>query len=274
LSRRGREIDAYRALFASHQREWAGWRRFRIAATADTQYIAASMPENLRGYRVHTLPSYRVDLAALRGSGSAYVPTLGRNLRHNLQHMQRTYEEVHGPLRVDVADETGTALEWLEELRLLHERRWRTRGQEGAFTSAFFLQFHRELVRRHNADGLVQLIRVSAGSLVFAYLYNLFWRGTTYFYNCGLNYGAVPRYGSPGSLGLSACIQHCLEAGHQAFDFLAGSQDYKRRLATGKRTLEWVDVRRYGLAHRVEGMLARMLRRDTFGKPLASAESE
>lgn len=269
LARRGGEDAAYRVLFSTLQRQWAGWRRFRLTATADAQRIAACLPASLRGYSVYQAPAYYVDLAALRARGGSHAASLGRNARHNLGQTRRAYE-VHGPLRVEEAGDTGTALAWLEALRVLHERRWQARGKAGAFASPYFGAFHRDFVQRHHADGLVQVARVSAGPLPVAYLYNLQWQGTLYFYNCGLNYGAVPRYDSPGALGLSVFIQHALEAGYAAFDFLAGEQDYKRRLATGQRTLDWIDVRRLGLAHHGERWLARALGKPTFGRPLTA----
>jgi CelD/BcsL family acetyltransferase involved in cellulose biosynthesis len=268
LARRGREDAAYRSLFTTLHRQWAGWRRFRVTATADASRIAAALPPALRAYCVHSEPSYRVDLAALRARGASHVSAVGRNTRHKLAQARRAYE-AHGPLRVDMAGDADTALTWLEALRVLHERRWQARGKPGAFASPFFHEFHRDLVRRHHGDGLVHLARVSAGPVPVAYLYSLCWQGTLYFYNCGLNYGAVPRYDSPGVLGLSVFIQHALEAGYDVFDFLAGAQDYKRRLATGHRMLDWIDVCRLGLAHEGERWLARALRKPTFGQPLA-----
>lgn len=268
LARRGAEDAAYRSLFSTLQGQWAGWRRFRMTATAEAPRISAALPASLRAYCVHSAPAYRVDLDALRARGESHVSSLGRNARHNLGQTRRAYQ-AHGPLRVDVAGDAATALEWLEAMRVLHERRWQGRGKAGAFASPFFHAFHRAMVQRHHADGLVQLVRVSAGAVHVAYFYLLCWRRTLYFYNCGLNYGAVPRYDSPGALGLSVLIQHALEQGYDAFDFLAGAQDYKRRLATGHRMLNWIDVRQSGLAHEGERWLARAMRKPTFGQPLA-----
>jgi CelD/BcsL family acetyltransferase involved in cellulose biosynthesis len=268
LARRGAEPAAYRALFGALERDWDRWRRFRLTATADAARIGASLPDRLRAYSVYRAPAYYVDLAGLRARGMSHAAALGRNARHNLGQTRRAYE-AHGPLRVEMAADDATAAAWLDALRVLHQRRWQARGKQGAFSSRFFDAFHRELVQRHRNSGFVQLARVSAGEVPVAYLYTLHWRGTLYFYNCGLNYGAVPRYDSPGALGLSMFIQHALEQGYEAFDFLAGDQDYKRRLATGQRTLEWIDVRRLGVAHEGERWLARALRKPTFGQPLA-----
>lgn len=269
LARRGAEDAAYRALFDTLQRHWAGWRRVRITATRDAARIAANLPDALRGYAVHAAPAYHVDLAALRAKGSAYLPALGRNARHKLGQSRRAFE-AHGPLQVELAPDPASALEWLEALRLLHERRWRERGKPGAFASGFFHAFHRDLVQRWQPDGFAQLARVRAGDVAFAYLYNFQWNDTVYFYNCGLHYGTVPRYDSPGMLGLATYLQHALDAGRHAFDFLAGAQDYKRRLATGHRMLQWIDIRRTGPAHGSERMLARLMRKPTFGRPLAT----
>lgn len=269
LVRRGGEVAAYAVLFRELAENWRGWRRFRITATADGPHIAAALPPGLHGYSVHRQPSYRIDLSGLRASGRSYLDSLKRDFRHHLRQTRRAYEG-HGALQVEVADSAERALAWLDELRVLHERRWRSRGEGGAFASNFFHAFHQDLVRRGVADGLVRMTRVSAGPLVVGYLYNLHWRGTVYFYNCGLNYGALPRYDSPGSLALAAYIQHCVDEGMEAFDFLAGAQPYKRRLSQYERTLEWIDVRRSGLAHDSERLIARLLGTGTFGLPVAS----
>ena len=268
LARRGGEVAAYAALFRTLERDWEGWRRFRISATDHGPHIGAALTSGLHCYRVLSQPCSRIDLNRLRDSGKGYVDSLRRNFRHNLRQSLRAYE-AHGALQVEVADDVERALEWLDELRLLHERRWRSKGKDGAFSSGFFQAFHRALVRRGMADGYIRLTRVSAGSLVVGYLYNLHWRGTVYFYNCGLNYGALPRYDSPGSVALAVCIQQCLEEGLEAFDFLAGAQPYKRRLSHDARTLEWIDVRRRGLAHDSERLIAQALGTGTFGIPLA-----
>ncbi|WP_394696771.1 GNAT family N-acetyltransferase [Pseudoxanthomonas japonensis] len=268
LVRRGGEVAAYAALFRALEGHWEGWRRFRITATAHGPHIASALPAGLHCYCVLSQPCCRVDLDRLRDSGKGYVDSLKRNFRHHLRQSLRAYE-AHGALKVEVADSVGQALAWLDELRTLHERRWRSKGKEGSFSSDFFHAFHQALVRKGSGDGYVRLTRVSAGALVVGYLYNLHWRGTVYFYNCGLNYGALPRYDSPGSAALAACIQHCLDEGLAAFDFLAGAQPYKRRLSHEARTLEWIDVRQRGLAHDSERLVAQALGTGTFGIPLA-----
>ncbi len=268
LTRRGGEVAAYAALFRALEQHWDGWRRFRISATADGPHIAAALSPGLHCYSVHTQPCYRVDLTRLRASGKGYMDSLKRNFRHHLRQSQRAYG-AHGALQVEVAASIDSALAWLDELRILHERRWRSKGEEGAFAGGFFHAFHDTLVRKGLADGYVRMTRISAGPLVVGYLYNLYWRGTVYFYNCGLNYGALPRYDSPGSIALAACIQQCLDEGLDTFDFLAGAQPYKRRLSDHARTLEWIDVRRRGLAHDSERLIAQALGTATFGQPLA-----
>src|SRR5690606_25301162 len=109
-----------------------------------------------------------------------------------------------GELRVEEADDPALAVQWLAELRALHERRWTPRGQPGSFASAFFRAFHERLVREHAGSGFARLLRVSAGALVVGYLYVFQWRGGCYFYNSGFNYGALPRYDSPGIAALHA----------------------------------------------------------------------
>lgn len=273
LVRSGAKAQGYRALFTHLDNAWEGWRRFRVSATADGEWISATLPPRLLGYRVHRQTAYRVEFESLRSSGTPYVSALGRNLRHNLRQTLRAYTSAHGTVRVEVAADCETASAWLEGLRALHERRWRAKGKPGAFASTFFSDFHQTLLQHQVATGFVELVRVMAGDLVVAYLYMLRWRGVLYFYNCGLNYGAVPRYDSPGSLALAAYIQHCIDNGAEGFDFLGGEQAYKRRLSTHEGTLDWIEVRRRGWSHEAERLLAGISGRQTFGHPLMPSAS-
>lgn len=114
------------------------------------------------------------------------------------------------------------------------------------FASAAFMEFHQRLITNHFASGLVQIVRLSAGSEDVGLIYNLVHRGKVYFYQCGYAYGSDKRL-SPGTLAVSQVIEHCLAEGFEEFDLLSGGSGYKARLATGSRTLVWARFRRPGL---------------------------
>ncbi len=272
LARRGGESAAYASFLACLADGPRDWRRLRIPATADAAVIDAVIPATLQASSVSRQPSYFVDLAGLRMRGTPYAATLPRKTRGNLGRIRRAYER-HGTLRVEVATDPAQALDWLHRLRELHQRRWTARSGAGAFSSRFFDAFHQRLVARGAASGFTRITRISAGELVVGYLYNLEWRGTLYFYNAGLDYGLLDRYDNPGTVSLLALIEAGIGQGYDAIDFLAGNQDYKRRLATSSRTLHWIDIRPRGPRMAAERLAATVLGRTAaLGRAIAPAD--
>ena len=270
LVRRDREEAGYAAFFEAVVARCGNWRRIRFPATAHGDLIQRALPARLRAYCVADRPAYRIDLASIRASGKDYLQHLSKKTRANLAQVRRAYCAL-GELRVEEADDPALAVQWLAELRALHERRWTPRGQPGSFASAFFRAFHERLVREHAGSGFARLLRVSAGALVVGYLYVFQWRGGCYFYNSGFNYGALPRYDSPGIAALHAVVEHGFERGWEVFEFLAGDQDYKRRLSTDAARMHWIEVRPAGVRLALEGMVARLIARRSLGTPLAEA---
>jgi len=270
LVRKGSEVDAYAAFFDAVSARCRNWRRIQVPATSHGNAIQAALPDGLRAYSTCDRPAYTIDLAAIRASGRRYVDHLSKKTRSNLAQVRRAYGEL-GALRVDIADTPERGLEWLEGLRQLHERRWESKGQPGSFASPYFRAFHRDLVAEGVASGFVDLIRVTAGDLIVGYLHVLQWRGGRYYYNSGFNYGALERYDSPGIAALHAVVEHGIDHGWTLFDFLAGEQDYKRRLSTGSQSLHWIDVRRAGPGLAAEGFAWRLLSGRELGVPLGQA---
>jgi CelD/BcsL family acetyltransferase involved in cellulose biosynthesis len=269
LVRRGEEARAYSALFAALEDPPRRWGSLRISASTHAQAIAEALPPTMRAFVTRSSPSYRVDLAALRASGRSYLEALSSGTRNILRKTRRAYEAL-GPLRADVAPDADVALQYLDELRGLHDRYWKSKGLRGSFASAFFVAFHRDLVRECTASGFTQLIRISAGPATIGYLYNLVWRGQAYFYNAGLNYGLLAHHDRPGYLAQLLAIELHLAGDTLCYDLLAGDQQYKRSLSTGSVRLDWIDVRPVGwrlLAHRA---VTKLIRRKP-SVPLADA---
>ncbi len=270
LARSGAEQVGYATLFETVEQMGGNWRRLRISATAHADAIVSALPPGLDAASIQARPSYFVDLAALRAADISYYASLGPKVRGSFNQARRGYA-VHGELCAEVAKDAATARAWLDELAALHTTYWNSKGEPGSFSSPFFCEFHRALVGVGAASGFTRLTRVSAGPLVVGYIYNLAWRDRIYYYNSGLNYGALPKHDRPGLAALHATIDQALAEGWSQFDFLAGAQEYKRRLSTDARRLHWVDIRRRGVRMDGERLIAKLMGRKTFGVPLASA---
>jgi len=179
-----------------------------------------------------------VDLAKVRASGD-YLALLGSSTRAQLRRARKNC----GPLRTERANSVGEALAIYDELVALHTESWRARGSAGAFADPWFDGFHRRLIAERHGAGEIDLVRVRAGARTLGCLYNFVWRGRVVFYQSGL---APPRdpHDKPGYLCHAKAIAAAAAAGRDTYDFLAGSADYKQRLATDETTLVWARIQR------------------------------
>ena len=134
------------------------------------------------------VPSYWVALDLLVESDGELYPVLSSNARQQLRRAIRHFEKF-GKLRLDRASDRGEAREFFAELKELHIATWQSRGKPHAFSRPFFEAFHQELIERHVADGVVQLLRASAGSRLIGYLYNFRFSDRVYAYQSGFAYG-------------------------------------------------------------------------------------
>ena len=270
LARPADRIAAFGTLFRLLDQLPPDWRRLRITTSAQGADIAAALPPGMQATSVRARPCFSVDLDAVRAASGGYVEVLGRKARGSLRQTLRAYARL-GPLHAETAPDAGTALAWFDTFQELHTRHWQGRGAGGCFARPFFGRFHRALIERATGDGFVRMTRVTAGDTLLGYLYNLGWQGRVYYYNAGMNYGILGRHDRPGIASLYAAVEQAAAEGAHVFDFLAGDQEYKRRLSTDAVTLHSIDVRRAGMRATAERIGAGLARRDTLGVSLADA---
>lgn len=176
-----------------------------------------------------------VDLGAIP-AGTDYPVVLSRNTRQQLRRSARAY----GDVRLDRAATPSQALEYLGALAALHTASWQARGKPGAFARPEFLDFHRGLASRGVPAGEVDLLRITAGTQVVGYLYNLRARGRVCSYQGGFDYASAPPHGKPGLLCHHLAIEAARARGDTAYDFLAGDGRYKDNLSNAQGMLHWL----------------------------------
>ena len=114
--------------------------------TASAPIDAAIVSAGVQFSEVQRKPSFRIDLAAVRASGKAYLDTLSANTRQQIRRSMRLYEK-RGPLLATRATNVAQALAWLDALGELHQNYWVPRGEPGAFAYPFFVAFQQHLLR-------------------------------------------------------------------------------------------------------------------------------
>ncbi|HEX4171726.1 MAG TPA: GNAT family N-acetyltransferase [Acetobacteraceae bacterium] len=210
-------------------------------------------------YRVvQRKPSWSVDLAAIRAAGRQYLDCLSANTRQQIRRSMRLYEK-RGPLVARRATNPAQALCFLDGLKELHQRYWSGRGEPGGFSFPFFEGFHRRLIPVGLPHGTVEIVRISAGSFVIGYIYNLLYRGHVYAYQSGFNYEGDPRL-KPGLVSHSLCISRHLGDGSRVYDFLAGEHRYKASLGQPGPDMIYLLIERPTLPLRLENALHGMKR--------------
>ena len=107
----------------------------------------------------------------------------------------------------------------------LHQRRWRSRGERGCFSSPRFSSFHRELAPRLLAAGSLLMSWLELDSRPVAAEYHLAGPGMVYAYQSGVEPAALRQ--QPGRLSNLATIRRAIERGDRAMDFLRGDEPYK-----------------------------------------------
>jgi CelD/BcsL family acetyltransferase involved in cellulose biosynthesis len=198
--------------------------------------------------------SAHLDLAQLRRSGRGLTHALSRNTRHQLARARRLYEAI-GPLSLRAARSTDEALAMLEQLKALHQRSWRRRGQPGCFVTPFFETFHRGLISRRFRHGEIQLLRAAAGSRPIGYLYNFAHGDRVYAYQSGFDYATDGRL-KPGLVTHALAIEQAMREGFAIYDFMAGENRLKASLASHWSEMVWLSVQRPSAASWLKRQLA------------------
>jgi len=188
-----------------------------------------------------------VDLDHLRSTGRPYPTLLGTKGRYAVRRALGDYRRILGEPTLTRAGTAAQAEEFLSGLAELHLARWTRKGQPGAFAAPAFRAFHEALIRNHFAQGCLDLFRVQCGTTVVGFIYAFRYRNVACFYQCGYNYRGLPEHNQPGYLALPLVIEHYAATGARTFEFLAGEDGYKRRLATHHRPLVWLEVQRPAL---------------------------
>jgi CelD/BcsL family acetyltransferase involved in cellulose biosynthesis len=186
--------------------------------------------------------SAHLDLAQLRRSGRCLAQTLSRNTRHQLARACRLYQAI-GPLSLQPAQTADEALAMLEQLKELHQRSWRRRGQPGCFAAPIFEAFHRDLIRDRFRHGEIRLLRAAAGNRPIGYLYNFAHGDRVYAYQSGFDYSADGRL-KPGLVSHALAIEQAMREGFAIYDFMAGENRLKASFASHWSEMVWLSVQR------------------------------
>jgi CelD/BcsL family acetyltransferase involved in cellulose biosynthesis len=133
--------------------------------------------------------------------------------------------EAAGEVRWVTARSDGEFERLIGALFELHAARWGSRGEAGMLGGGVE-QFQREAAARLWRAGIAQFFGLVFEGPVAAVIYGFMDKGRFWSYQSGFD----PQLSafSPGTLILEYAMQQAIQAGCMAFDFLRGSEAYKR----------------------------------------------
>jgi CelD/BcsL family acetyltransferase involved in cellulose biosynthesis len=226
---------------------------------ADPAFDPAALPNGVVVRELFRKPSWHVDLAALRAAGTPYLDSLSANTRQQLRRAMRQYQR-RGPLTARRARDVPEALEFLADMKRLHQHYWTAKGERGAFSYPFLEAFERRLIETGVPAGAVEIVRVCCGDQPIGYLQNLLGSGRVLSYQSGIDYGHDPKL-KPGLICHVLCIELHLCEGAAIYDFMAGAARYKASLGIPGPDLIYRVLERPSGKLRLEQALRALLRR-------------
>ncbi len=174
--------------------------------------------------------AFQIDLENVRGSDNDLLPILSKNKRSQIRRSIKAYEK-EGPISLKVSKSLPEALSDFDVLKKLHQKVWKAKGKDGAFSSKFKNEFHNNLIEINFEQGGVEIISVLCGNNVIGTLYNFIHNKTICFYQSGFE-NRKENIFKPGLVTHYLAINHYAKLGYDIYDLLVGEMDYKKSLGS------------------------------------------
>jgi CelD/BcsL family acetyltransferase involved in cellulose biosynthesis len=210
-----------------------GWPPRRLVLSGIDEHTLAALAE--AAPLVRLLRSQDAPYTDLTGD---FLARRSSNTRQQIRRSDRAY----GAVTLRRAASEGEAHEFLDEMAILHQITWTTRGKAGAFANPFFGRFHHALIARGWLRGEIDLLRVAVGHRLIGILYNFRHGNGSLAYQSGFDYASAEGAQRPGLTCHHAAIRFSMAAGLQRYDFLAGDDRYKRSLSDKAVRLHWAEA--------------------------------
>jgi len=188
---------------------------------------------------------------------------LSKNMRQNLRRYSRKLEREY---RVELKnyDEIGSVEEAMETFFQLHQKRWESRGELGAFNKPLVRNFHIDIAKCFAEKGWLRLYFLTVNDKPISTYYSFEYNQKVYYYLGGWD----PDYSRYmiGSLFMMYDIEKCIQRGLKEYDLMRGIEPYKTRWTTKARKNINVSFVRKGLFPQIYSWL---IKRDKIHKAYA-----
>lgn len=166
--------------------------------------------------------------------------SLSQNMRSNIR---RKYKNVfkNESAKIRLVEKESEIQESFNTLFSLHQERWASRGETGAFSTEALRKFHLDVGTSMLRKGWLKLYFLEIDSKTVASFYCFEFGGKYFYYQGG--YDRSKEQLSPGLVLMGKIIEDAIIEGNTEFDFLRGVENYKWRWT--KKYRETVDIYAY-----------------------------
>jgi len=202
-------------------------------------------------------PSFNTNLKPLSAINRHYLDSLSRNTRYQINRSSKKYESLFGPLELTFAEDIEQTFQYWEKAGKLHAQRWHDSG----FRNPEFVRFHKKFIMKNFSAGMIDMAKITAGTHLLAIIYNIKYKNNVYYYLQGLQYEEDGKL-KPGLTAHSLLIEHYLQQGMNAYNFMGGYSQYKKQLSQAVENLLIITIQKPLLKFRAENF-ARSLKQKT-----------
>jgi CelD/BcsL family acetyltransferase involved in cellulose biosynthesis len=206
--------EAVSAQVAARLREMRSVDLIDLHQIRETQPLAQHAPATTKIAQATCL------LLDLPHTFDAYLAGLSKSLRYDVRRLERDPRASVEPVSAENLDQG------LQVFFEQHRRRWRSRGQLGAFFKKSE-RFHQDWAELAIRRGWLWLSLLKLDGAPVGAIYAMRLGSTCYYYQAGFDPAAAAI--SPGTLLVAETIRRSIEEGIEHFDFLRGDEPYKRR---------------------------------------------
>jgi CelD/BcsL family acetyltransferase involved in cellulose biosynthesis len=227
-----KKTECLRMILDYAKKETPDWDLFELSEVpqnSETATVLASLEPKLAfKHRVQN----RCPYTTLPTRFEDYFLALGHNLRRNLRKSENRAKKQY-KVNFRLSSSKDEIKKDMEAFFDLHQKRWQSKSEAGAFADQKFRDFHLEIATRFAKRGWLALNLVTLNDVPASAGYAFVYGKKLYSYLSGFN----PDFSEYrlGSLRLMYLIKHCIMNGLTEYDFMRGDEPYKEQWATSTR---------------------------------------
>lgn len=197
-------------------------------------------------------------LIKLPDSWQGYLNSISSGLRYKISRGRKEFSKEGGLYHL--VREENELSEAFKNLKHLHQARWRSQGQPGAFSFPKWEAFHRKILPLALKNGWLKLSFLVLNGRAVATNYNFVYDNKVHFYQAGIEVHKN-KHIRLGLLLHSYCIEEAIKEGRTEYDFLKASRQgagYKMMWGNCSRDLLEIRISKSSNKENAYRLLTRM----------------